>query len=733
MSKRKKVEKITVYEEAPPILKGIVQTLESNYMPYAMSVIVSRAIPEIDGFKPAHRKLLYTMYKMGLLTGNRMKSADVVGTTMRLNPHGEGAIYETLVRLTRGNESLLHPFIDSKGNFGKSYSRDMAYAASRYTEVKLAGICTEIFKDIDKDTVQFVDNYNGTMLEPVLLPTTFPNVLVTPNVGIAVGMASNICSFNLTEVCEAIISLIKTGEITPLIPDFSTGAELLYNSDEIAKINETGRGSFKMRAVWNFDTKNSCIEITEIPYTTTIEAIIDKIHALVKSGKLREITDVRDETDLKGLKIAVDIKKSADAEAVMQRLFAQTSLMDSFSCNFNLLINGRPMTLGVKEILRHWIDFRKGCILGRLNFDLVKNKEKLHLLEGLAKILLDIDKAIAIIRESKKEKDVIPNLCTGFGIDKIQAEFIAEIRLRNLNQEYLLKRVGEQDALNKEIEKIAGILADESKLLGIISTEQKEIIKKYAIERKTQIVEALPLDIKPQIFIQDYPVMLYLTKENYFKKIHTTPLRSNPTIYIKEDDAIIQQVSAQNVDDILFFTNKHNVYKMKAHELEDSKPSQLGMYLNNILQCDDDEKIIYVVATTDYAGHLFFAFDNGKAAMVTLASYATQTNRKKLINAYSDKFPLRYIEYLSENKDYFVTSKDTKKNEKGFIFNTELLPTYSAKNAGGVQFVKLGKNTVEWNLGKSPENTDDFRVDKLPSSGLLLENNDNQLRIYNDY
>ncbi|MCL2753249.1 MAG: DNA topoisomerase (ATP-hydrolyzing) subunit A [Defluviitaleaceae bacterium] len=734
MSKRKKNENITVYEEAPPIMQGIVQTLESNYMPYAMSVIVSRAIPEIDGFKPAHRKLLYTMYKMGLLTGNRMKSADVVGTTMRLNPHGEGAIYETLVRLTRGNESLLHPFIDSKGNFGKSYSRDMAYAASRYTEVKLSTICNEIFKDIDKNTVSFVDNYNGAMQEPVLLPSTFANVLVTPNVGIAVGMASNICSFNLIEVCEAVVELIKTGHVQkPLVPDFSTGAELLYNADEMAKINETGRGSFKMRSVWNFDTKNNCIEVTQIPYTTTIEAIIDKIHALVKSGKMRDITDVRDETDLKGLKIAIDIKKSSDPEQLMQRLFAATPLMDSFSCNFNLLIDGRPATLGVKDILTHWIDFRKNCILGRLNFDLEKNKEKLHLLEGLAKILLDIDKAIAIIRGSKRERDVIPNLCAGFEIDKVQAEYIAEIRLRNLNQEYLLKRVGEKDALNKEIEKTIDILGDHAKVLNIISSEQKEIIKKHGIERKTVIVEAAPLDIKPQVFVENYPVVLYLTQENYFKKIHTTPLRSNPTIYVKEDDHIIQQIPAQNTDDVLFFSNKHNVYKAKAHELEDNRPSQLGTYLNNILPCDDDEKIIFVASTADYSGHLFFAFQNGKAAMVTLASYATQTNRKKLINAYSDKSPLVCIEFLSEHQDFLVTAKDPKKGEKSFVFSTELLPIYSAKNAGGVQFVKLGKTTIDYQLSvinSDITNIENLRADKLPASGFLTaQNEDAQLRI----
>ncbi|MCL2349968.1 MAG: DNA topoisomerase (ATP-hydrolyzing) subunit A [Defluviitaleaceae bacterium] len=722
MSKKKKVKEAVVYEYAPVIPQTITQTLETNYMPYAMSVIVSRAIPEIDGFKPAHRKLLYTMYKMGLLTGNRMKSADVVGTTMRLNPHGEGAIYETLVRLTRGNESLLHPFIDSKGNFGKSYSRDMAHAASRYTEVKLSTICNEIFKDIDKNTVEFVDNYNGTMTEPVLLPTTFPNVLVTPNTGIAVGMASNICSFNLQEVCEAVIAILKTGEHnSPLLPDFSTGGELLHNGDEIAKINAAGRGSFKVRAVWSFDAANSCIEISEIPYTTTIEAIIDKIHVLVKGGKLREITDVRDETDLKGLKIAIDIKKSVDAEALMQKLFAATPLMDSFSCNFNLLINGRPQTLGVQEILKHWIDFRKRAILGRLNYDLAKNREKLHLLEGLAKILLDIDKAIRIIRETKKEREVVPNLCAGFEIDRVQAEFIAEIRLRNLNQEYLLKRVGEQDALDREIAKIGDILGDESKLSAVIIAEQKDIIKKYAQPRKTKIVQAEAALAKAPVFVENYPVMLYLTKENYFKKVHATALRTNPQIYIKEDDAIMQQIAAQNTDDILFFSNKHNVFKIKAHELDDNRPSALGSYLNNILACDDDEKIVFLAATTDYSGHLLFAFENGKIALVTMSSYATQTNRKKLVNAISDKSPLIYAEHVLEHKDYEIALVDSKKRPRTFIFNTELLPTYSAKNSGGVQVVKGKVISYQLSAISCGEGEMANRVDKLPSGGFLAE------------
>ncbi|MCL2396873.1 MAG: topoisomerase IV [Defluviitaleaceae bacterium] len=723
---KKKTPARVEYTEGPPIEKGIVEALESNYMPYAMSVIVSRAIPEIDGFKPAHRKLLYTMYKMGLLTGGRMKSADVVGTTMRLNPHGEGAIYETLVRLARGNESLLHPFVDSKGNFGKVYSRDMAYAASRYTEVKLATICNEVFRDIDKDTVKFVENYNGTMTEPVLLPTTFPNLLVTPNTGIAVGMASNICSFNLEEICRAVITLIKKGSdaFDPVeeiaAPDFSTGGELLYNRDEMAKIYETGRGSFKVRAKYRFDAANSCIEVYEIPYTTTVEAIMDKITAGVKAGKLKEITDVRDETDLKGLKLAIDIKKSADADVVMQRLYAATPLLDSFSCNFNLLIDGRPYTMGIKEILGHWIDFRKNCIIGRLRYDLAKNHEKLHLLQGLAQILLDIDKAIAIIRNTEVERDVIPNLCAGFAIDTVQAEFIAEIRLRNLNKEYLLKRVAEKRGLEDEIANIGEILGDEQKVLNIIVTEQREIIKKYGQERKTGIITEAVDMTPPVVPVENYPITLYLTRDNYFKKLHNIGLRNNPDIYVKENDAIIQQVAAQNIDDILFFSNKRNVYRLQAHQIEDVRPSQLGLFLNNLLTCDADEKIVFIAATSDYTGHLLFAFENGKAALVTLESYQTKLNRKKQVSAYSDKSPLVFAEHLLEHKDYVAIRSDN----RGLLFNTALLPTYSAKNAGGVQVMKLTKRACMQrivNAAKCEESMEWLRCDKIPHSGQSMD------------
>jgi DNA gyrase subunit A len=501
-------------------------------------------------------------------------------------------------------------------------------------------------------------------------------------------MASNIPSFNLEEVCNAVTAILQNKPQAQLIPDFATGGELLYNPEEMNKIAETGRGGFKVRAVWVFDAKNSCIEVKQIPYTTTIEAIMDKIHAQIKSGKMREITDVRDETDLKGLKIAIDIKKSADPENIMQRLFASTPLMDSFSCNFNILINGRPRVMGISEILHHWINFRRASIKGRVAFDLQKNKEKLHLLEGLAKILLDIDKAIAIIRGTKSDKDVIPNLCKGFDIDKTQAEFIAEIKLRNLNQDYLLKRVKEQENLEKEIKKLEDILKDGSKVNEIIIAEQKEIIKKHAIPRKTMIIDAVKIEKPPQIHIENYPIALYLTAENYFKKIHATALRTNPTIYVKQDDAVTLQIQAQNTYDILFFSNKHNVYKVKAYDLDDNRPSQLGSYLNNILPCDDNEKIIFIAATADYSGHLLFAFQNGKAALVTLESYATLTGRKKLVNALSNKSPLLYAEHLQHHKTYYVATRDKKRNERFFLFNTALLPIYSAKNAGGVQLAK---------------------------------------------
>ena len=727
--KKVKTKEATIYNENEHIEQSIVDTLEVNYMPYAMSVIVSRAIPEIDGFKPAHRKLLYTMYKMGLLTANRSKSADVVGTTMRLNPHGEGAIYETLVRLTRGNESLLHPFIDSKGNFGKVYSRDMAYAASRYTEVKLSKLCQEVFNDIDKNTVEFMDNYNNTMQEPTLLPTTFPNLLITPNTGIAVGMASNLCSFNLTEICQAVISLIKKKEIDPikeiLAPDFSTGGEIIYNRSEIEKIYSSGRGSFKVRAKYRFDEKNNCIEIKEIPYTTTIEAIIDKIYSLVKSGKLKDIVDVRDETDLKGLKIAIDIRKNSDYKLIMQRLFLQTPLMDSFSCNFNFLIDGKPQVLGVVDILKKWIEFRKSCIAKRLKYDLEKNKEKLYLLAALAKILLDIDKAIAIIRNTEQEKEVIPNLCIGFDIDKVQAEYIAEIKLRNLNKEYLLNKIKERENLEKDTEYIVDILNNEDKISAIIAKEQKDIIKKYGQERKTSIVYDEKKQQNVINLVENYPIRLFLTKDNYFKKIPLSSIKNNPDQHLKDNDNIIQQINANNEDDILFFTNRHNLYKLKADDIMEVKASQLGMYLLNMLNLAENEEVVFLIATKSYEGFVLFAFENGKIAKVSLAAYITKTNRKKQANAYSNKSPIVAMLFLPFTSDIAIIKTSTKGTKKAMLLSSDILPAYSAKPAVGVQVIKLARGEALRRVMLIDSQNLEYqgvRAKKIPSTGSNIEN-----------
>ena len=711
------------------IEQNITDTLETNFMPYAMSVILSRAIPDIDGFKPSHRKLLYTMYKMGLLKGGRMKSNDVVGQTMRLNPHGDGAIYETMVRLTKGYEALLHPFIDSKGNFGKVYSRDMAYAASRYTEVKLAQICEEIFYDIDKDAVDFVDNYNGTMQEPVLFPTTFPNILVTSNQGIAVGMASSMSSFNLKEVVDTTINYIKNPDDdvskTLLAPDFSTGAQLIFNKAEMDKIYETGRGSFKLRAKYSFDKKNSCIEITEIPYTTTAEAIIDKVIALVKSGKIREINDIRDETGLHGLKIAIDVKRSTNPELLMQKLYNMTPLSDSFSCNFNLLIDGRPMTLGIKPILENWLIFRRGCIKRQVSYDLEKNKEKLHLLSGLAKILVDIDKAIAIIRNTESDSMVIPNLMSGFEIDKPQADYIAEIRLRNLNKEYLLNRVSEKEKLEKEIADLESILESEKKINTIIINQLKDVSKKYGRDRLTEIVydheiEAIPEDV----FIDDYSLKIFMTSQNYFKKISLVSLRSAGEQNVKEDDAIVQEIDTTNKSDLLFFSNKHNVYKAKTYELPDCKASSLGEFLPNLLDLEEDEQIVFTAATTDYKGYVIFAFDNGKIAKINMESYQTKVNRKKLINAYSAKANLIFADYIQEDADYMAI-RDA---DKAVLLSTALINPIQAKNSAGVQIYNLKKNSaVSAVMPKErfvSEDCEYYRTFKIPSTGHFLKEDD---------
>lgn len=726
MSKQKPTDREISFTPKP-----ITNILEENYMPYTMKVIVSRAIPEIDGFKPSHRKLLYMMYKMGLLTGARRKSADVVGQTMQLNPHGEGAIYETLVRLTQGNEALLHPFIDSKGSFGKQYSRDMAYAASRYTEVKLDAFCQEIFRDIDKNTVPFIDNYNGLMKEPVLLPTSFPNILATPNQGIAVGMASRICSFNLSEVCEATIAYIKNKDtdLTKILlaPDFSTGGELLYNEDEIRTIYSSGEGSFKLRAKYRYDKKNSCVDIYEIPYTTTVEAIIDKIATLVKAGKAKDITDVRDETDLKGLKITVDIRRTADPDAIMQRLFAQTTLMDTFSCNFNILVDGKPRTMGVAEILDEWLRFRTGCVRNRVTYELAACQGKLHLLLGLEKVLLDIDRAIKIIRETETDSAVVPNLMAGFGIEKDQAEFIAEIKLRNLNREYFLKRIGERENLEKEIGSLSGYLADSSKINKLIISELRDVSKKYGKPRKTLICHDAPAQIAAAELIEDYPVRLFLTEHNYLKKIPLVSLRQSGEQYLKDGDSVVQEAEVSNRTELLLFSNKSNVYKIKAHEVTDCKASSMGDFLTNLLGLDSDEVILYLTAAWDYKGCMLFAFQNGKIAKVSMEAYETKQNRRKLINAYANRSPLVFAAYLAEDKDFVVM----RGKDKALLFNTGLINPVTSKNSVGVQVYTLKKNSVVSKVAAKEDagflaDTEFYRVDAIPSTGHFLSVIDKQ-------
>lgn len=715
------------------IEQQITDTLELNYMPYAMSVIVSRAIPEIDGFKPAHRKLLYTMYKMGLLNGARTKSTNVVGQTMKLNPHGDATIYETMVRLTRGNDALLHPFIDSKGNFGKVYSSAMAYAASRYTEVKLDSICSEIFKDIDKNTVDFVDNYDGTLKEPVLFPTTFPNVLVTPNKGIAVGMASTICSFNLREVCEATIQYIKNSNVDLKeylkAPDFTTGGELIYNAEEIDKIYNTGKGSFKVRAKYNYDKKNGIIEIYEIPYSTNIETIIDKIIDLVKQNKIKEINDVRNETDLNGLKIAIDIKRSADPEKLMTKLYQLTPLTDSFSCNFNILVNGSPRTMGIKDILNEWIDFRMSCIKRQTAYDLEKKGERLHLLEGLEKILLDIDKAIKIIRETEEDSQVIPNLMAGFDIDQVQAEFVAEIKLRNLNKEYILKQTRAIEDLKKEMADLDDILHHESRVLKIITADLRRVAKKYGKDRKTDIIyEDEIKQVQEEDFIEDYPVTLFLTRENYLKKITQVSLQASMRVSaehkLRENDEIIQTLETGNKAEILMFSDKQNVYKIKCHDIPECKTSNIGEYLNNLLTMDADEKIIYVTVSNEYKGYMLFAFENGKVAKVNMSAYETKTMRKKLINAYSSKFPLTGMMYIENDTD-IVLVRDS---DKAMLLNTALIPEKQTKTTAGINVYTLKKNSMLTRIMKKEdfvsEDIEYYRSNKIPGTGHFINDSD---------
>lgn len=709
----------------------ITETLEKNYMPYAMSVIVSRAIPEIDGFKPSHRKLLYTMFKMGLLTGSRTKSANIVGQTMRLNPHGDAAIYETMVRLSMGYEALLTPFVDSKGNFGKVYSRDMAYAASRYTEAKLTPICTEVFKDIDKDNVDFVDNYDGSMQEPTLLPTAFPNVLVSANSGIAVGMASQICGFNLNEVCTAAINCIRDPEFDVLsvmpAPDFPTGGEIIYDRREMEEIYRTGRGSFKLRAKWRHIPKENIIEIYEIPYTTTCEAIIDKVAELIKAGKVREINDMRDETDLGGLRLAIDLKRGVDAEKLMQKLFRMTSLQDSFPCNFNILVAGNPRVMGVREIIDEWTAWRMDCIRRRVYFEMQKKQEKLHLLKGLARILLDIDKAIEIIRNTELEADVVPNLMMGFGIDKVQAEYVAEIKLRNINREYILKRTAETQSLEDDIEELESTLNNRRKIKNIIIKELEEINKKYPMPRKTSLVYASEVEeYSEEQQVEDYPVTLFLSRDGYFKKITAQSLRMSGEQKYKDGDALKLSFESSNRRELLILTDKQQIYKTRVADFEDCKASVLGVYLPTKLGMDEGESVITMIDPGDYKSNLLLAFENGKIARIEMAAYETKTNRKKLVNAYSDKSPLVSVIVLDEETDVVCYSSD----ERALIFNTSLLQPKSSRSTQGVSVLALkarrGLTRAEKLTDTGVKNTSRYRVRSLPAAGALLKSEDKE-------
>ncbi len=680
-----------------PIIENqiITETLESNYMPYAMSVIISRAIPEIDGFKPSHRKLLYTMYKMGLLTGNRTKSANVVGQTMKLNPHGDQAIYETMVRLTEGNGSLLAPLVDSKGNFGRQYSRDMAYAASRYTEVRLAKICSEIFRDMDKNTIDFVDNYDGTLKEPTLLPTTFPNILANPNQGIAVGMASNICSFNLRELCEATIAVIKDenadlSEIMPA-PDFPGGGELLLDRKEMNEIYKTGRGSFKVRAKYKYDKKNNCIEISEIPYTASVEAIIEKIVELVKSGKIREVSDIRDETDLHGLKLTIDLKRGTDPEKLMAKLFKSTQLEDSFGCNFNILVEGSPMVLGVNDILCEWLRFRRSCVTRGMQYDIEKKSDKLNLLEGLEKILLDIDKAIRIVRETEEDAMVVPNLMEGFGISEVQAEFVAEIKLRNLNKEYILKKTAEIESLKAEIEELKATVSSKAKINKIIEKQLKEVSKKFGTDRKTSIISAedAVIDIEPDELVPDFAVKLFRTREGYIKKISLVALRTSGEQKLKDDDVIIEEIETSNRAEVIFYGGG-SAYKIKVSDIPDGKASQLGEYIPNLVGMEEKSDIIGMVPAGDYSGNLLFVFENGKCAKVPLSAYATKSNRRRLTGAYNAKSAAITMFYLPEDTDIVMLSSA----EKALCVNTEKIPLKTTRTTQGIGVMTLRRNAV---------------------------------------
>ena len=737
---KKKTEEKTVHRPADPNVMGlrgavveqpITRTLDENYMPYAMSVIVSRAIPEIDGFKPSHRKLLYTMYKMGLLTGGRTKSANIVGQTMRLNPHGDQAIYETMVRLAKGNESLLHPFVDSKGNFGKVYSRDMAYAASRYTEAKLAPICAELFRDLDCDAVDFVDNYDNTMKEPSLLPTTYPNVLVSANQGIAVGMASQICGFNLGEVCDTTIAFLKNPDhdisSTLLAPDFPTGGQIICDGDDLRSIYATGRGGLKVRARWRYDKSENVIEVYEIPYSTTIEVILDKVAELVKAGKVKEISDMRDETDLSGLKLAIDLKRGVDPDKLMAKLFRLTPLQDTVSCNFNILIAGMPRVMGVGEILTEWTAWRTDCVKRRVYYILSKKKEKLHLLQGLKRILLDIDKAIRIIRETEEESEVIPNLMIGFGIDQVQAEYVAEIKLRNINKEYILKRVQETAALADEIDDLEDTLAKPGRIRRIIIDELTEVRKKYAVPRRTEIVYSHELPEEPaEDAPEDYPVHLFLSREGYFKKITPQSLRMSGDQKYKEGDGPSQYFEATNNTELMFFTDRQQVYKTRASESGETKASLLGDYLPAKLGLDAGENVIFLCLPGDYSGSLLFAFENGRVARVSLSAYATTSNRRKLTGAYCEKFPLVQILPLTEDRELALLTNEP----RALLVHTALLAPKTTRGTQGVQVMNI---KPKYHLERLADVADTgitnqarYRTRTIPAAGALLRPEDSE-------
>ena len=737
MPRKKKEAEVVNHKDNPNVLglhadiieQPIVDTLETNYMPYAMSVIVSRAIPEIDGFKPSHRKLLYTMYKMGLLTGGRTKSANIVGQTMRLNPHGDAAIYDTMVRLSKGYSALLHPFVDSKGNFGKVYSRDMAWAASRYTEAKLAPICAEIFKDIDSDTVDFIDNYDNTMKEPALLPTTFPNILVSANQGIAVGMASQLCGFNLVEVCDTTIAYLKNPKHniaeTLLAPDFPTGGEVIYDAKAIDEVYRTGRGGIKVRAKWRYDKKGNLIEIYEIPYSTTSEAIMDKVAELIKANKIREIADMRDETDLSGLKLTIDLKRGVDPEKLMQKLYRSTTLMDSASCNFNVLIHGSPRVMGVAELLDEWCKWRIESVSRRTSYVLGKRKDKLHLLNGLKKILLDIDKAIKIIRETENEADVVPNLMIGFGIDEIQAEYVAEIKLRNINKEYILKRIKETEALEKEIAELEDILANPKKIKKIIIKELEDVKKKYGVERRTSIAYEVVEEASSEPDLpEDYNVTVFLSKQGYFKKITPQSLRMFSDQKYKEGDSLSASYETTNNSEVMFFTDRQQVYKAHMYDFDDTKASVLGDYLPSKLGMEDGENVIYMVLQGDYTGYMLFFFENGKVAKVAVESYKTIQNRKKLKNAYAGKSPLKTALFIKEDTEVAVFSNDS----RVLLFNTALLAPKASSVSQGVAVLTIKRNRKLTHASTVEEagisDLTRYRVRSVPAIGAIIKEED---------